>query len=495
MNKSLLIQIEDVSKNFGNTQALDKVNFMAYGGEIHAVLGENGAGKSTLVNIISGIIRPDSGSVKIFGEDIKSCNPLKMLKSGVATVFQNLSLIPDLTVSDNLFLHDDDDKTKYQEEHLRIYEWFNQYGIKDINPFDVVKDLSLSQRQRIEIIKAIHLHPKILILDEPTSALNPPEVRWLFEIIKKLKTAGVCIIYISHRIDEIRGLCNKMSILKNGKKVGTYNIDELTNSEIVQKMLGHYLVQEKKEEDQIKLDKAIMEIKGAAHYPELKKTDLKITKGEILGVAGLAGQGQINFFRILFGIDPCPSCTITINSQEIKIKSPIDAIMAGIAFLPAERNTSTMFLSLSVKQNMSIAILNMISRWGWLDYHQESAKVKFISDILNMNYKQSEHRISSLSGGNQQKALLGKWLLKDAKLYMLYDPTRGVDIGTKFEIIKFVKQMAKNGKTVIYYSTDISELVELSHRVIVFYQGIISDEFTGKNIKSDRILSSVTGIK
>ena len=362
MNKSLLIQIEDVSKKFGNTQALDKVNFMAYSSEIHAVLGENGAGKSTLVNIISGVIRPDSGSVKIIGEDIKSYNPLKMLRSGVATVFQNLSLIPDLTVSGNLFLHDNNDKTKYREEYFKTYEWFNQYDIKDINPFDMVKDLSLSQRQRIEIIKAIHLHPKILILDEPTSALNPPEVRWLFEIIEKLKTAGVCIIYISQRINEIRGLCNKISIFKNGKKVGTYNTNELTNSEIIQKMLGHYLIQEKKEKDQIKLNKAIMEIKGATHYPELKKTDLKVIQGEILGIAGLAGQGQINFFQILFGIDPCPSCTITMNSQEIKIKSPIDAIRAGIAFLPAERNTNTMFLGLSVKKNMSIAILNMISR-------------------------------------------------------------------------------------------------------------------------------------
>jgi ribose transport system ATP-binding protein len=320
-------------------------------------------------------------------------------------------------------------------------------------------------------------------------------VAWLFQIIQRLKNEGVCILYISHRIAEVRQLCDKISVLRNGENVGTFNINEVTNSQIIDKMLGHHLEQARSYEERRLSNQVILSVEHASRPPDLDSVDLNVYEGEVLGVAGLAGQGQMDFFRILFGIEQSPSCQITIGSQEVKIGSPIDAIKAGIVFLPAERNNNTMFYGLPTSQNMSISILDLISRNGWLNQNQEQEKVRSISKSLNINLDQIRNKISSLSGGNQQKALLGKWLLTNARIFLLFDPTRGVDIGTKFEIIKLVSQMAKSGKTIIYYSTDIDELVDLADRVIVFYQGRICDTFTRKEINSEKILQAVTGIK
>jgi len=496
MANQSFIEIDNISKKFGNTQALNNVNFQAAGGEIHAILGENGAGKTTLVNILSGVIKPDSGSVKILGQDIQSFDPARMICSSVATVFQNLSLIPSLTVAENLFLRDAHRPVKYREEYTKSQDLLQHYSIKDIDPFKIVEDLSLNQKQKIEIIKALFRQPKVLMLDEPTSALNPPEVEWLLEIIQQLKKENVCILYISHRIAEVRELCDKISVLRNGEKVGTFQTKEVSDSQIVEKMLGHHLVKGlRSAEKVVTKEDVILQVENAYCLPELKPTNLFVHKGEILGMAGLAGQGQMDFFKILFGIQPCPACQVIVQGQSVHIKSPIDAIKAGIVFLPAERNNNTMFLGLSTKQNMTVAILKKISDYGWLNQKQEEKLVDSISKSLNININHLNNRISSLSGGNQQKALLGKWLLTNSSILLLYDPTRGVDIGTKFEIIKFVKQIAESGKTVIYYSTDIDELVEISDRVIVFYQGQICDEFIKTDIKSEKILQSVTGIE
>ena len=495
MNSHLSINIKEVSKKFGNTQALDSVYFSAKGGEIHAILGENGAGKTTLVNIISGVVKPDSGTMNINGEEVIDFKPKYMLERKVATVYQNLSLLPNLTVAENIFINHHLEGIKYNQEVIKTTKLLHQYSIEDIEPLDRVEDLSLSQKQIIEIIKALSINPKILMLDEPTSGLNPPEVKWLFSIVKKLRNLGVCIIFISHRIDEVRDLCDFTTVLRNGKRVGSFETNELSNEEIIQKMLGHVLIQDKDRIKQYSKTHTLIRIKNANHPPHLFPTDLSINKGEILGVAGLAGQGQLELFEILFGIDPCQSCSIFMQDKEVRIKSPIDAINSGIVFLPAERTNKTMFKKLSVRQNMSLVILDMISNFGWINFNQEEKYLKKVCKMLSINYDQINNKMSSLSGGNQQKALLGKWILKNSKLYMLYDPTRGVDIGTKFEILKFIQNMSEEGKTIIYYSTDIDELVKLSHRVIVFFDGEVCDEFSGNEIKSQKILQAVTGIR
>jgi ribose transport system ATP-binding protein len=493
----------DISKRFGETIALNNVSFSSEKGEIHGLIGENGAGKSTLIKIIGGVYKPNSGKITILGERVSLHNPWDGVKHSVVCVHQEMSLVPDLTIAENLFIpKPPSNKLKFisqKDIEEKAQDFFNRIGVKSLRPNVTVESLSLRDKQIVEIAKALYRNPKILILDEPTSALGIKDVEWLSNIVKELRNQGISIIYISHRMGEIRGLCDRFTILRNGKNVGTYNANELSDDEVVKLMIGHSIEvifpnkQEGKNEK-----KTSIEIKDLYSVSGLKGVNFRLRRGEILGMAALQGQGQHAIFECLFGMERPLKGEILIEGSVAHIKHPRDAYLKGlcfnIGFVPEDRKTEGLFLEMPIRHNVTLPIIDSISKFGFCNRNKELEMILDVFTKMNIDITKLNNTANSLSGGNQQKIVIAKWMLAACKNMLMYDPTRGVDVGTKHEIYTIIREMANSGRAVLFYSSELTELVGLCDRVIAIYGGKVVAEFTGGEITEQKILTAILGI-
>jgi len=500
LNAPILIA-ENLGKSFGATQALRRADLRCYPGEVHALLGANGAGKSTLVRLLSGVIRPDTGTIWLRGKSVRFAGPQQAAVIGLATVFQELSLFPQLTVAQNILIGQEPTSRvgwiKEDKVIERAAEILSLLGQTGIHPSTTVEDLSLGQRQVVEIAKALSHRPDILLLDEATSALGPEESARLFKLIRSLRDSGKGIIFISHRMEEIEAIADRMTILKDGETVGHLTRDQFDRAQIFRLMLGSELSRAINTRNNIPENKKlptterpILQIQNLELRRLLHGISFELWPGEILGLAGLEGQGQVALLHLLFGMYRRGySGLVNINGQTGLPRTPWHAVRLGLGLIPEDRKTQGAILPLSVETNFSLASLRALTnRLGMIKRSKEQFMVQKLASALAVKTANPRDPIVRLSGGNQQKVVIGKWLARNPSVFLFCDPTRGVDIGAKGGIYTIVRRLASEGKGVIYYSTEHEELVSLCDRVLVFRDGRISGTLEGEQLTHHNLL-------
>jgi ribose transport system ATP-binding protein len=499
---SAALDIRRLVKRYGSTVALAEASVEIEAGSAHAIVGENGAGKSTLVKILAGLVQPDSGSVSFYGEPLAFTRPEDALDKGISTAFQELSLVPDLTVAQNMFLPKSPLRRGLLSERVarrdaaHILERWEVPGIDVQTP---VRELSLANKQKVEIVRALSRPHRLLILDEPTSALGRGDVEWLFRQGRRVQEeSGVTVIFVSHRLSEVRSLCDSITVLRNGARAGVAKSAETSDSQIIQMMIGESLVELYPPPPPLP---GIEERGDALTGRELVSGDrlrgvsFRLRWGEILGVAGLQEHGQRDFFMTLFGAKRLDAGQISVGGVPVRLRSPRDAIRAGlgISLVPEERATEGAFLRMSGRGNVTMPSLRRFATLGWINTAKERRAVLGVLARLNISDRALIEPVEAFSGGNQQKIVIAKWLVADSKILLMYDPTRGVDVRTKSEIFHLMREFADAGGAVLYYSTDLDEVVNLCNRAIVFYRGRIAAELERSELSSQRLLTAVLG--
>lgn len=500
MNKKELLNLKNISKSFGVVKALDSVGFLAYEGEIHAVVGENGAGKSTLANIISGNLYPDKGTIIFNNSELKTNNPRIANELGVSMVHQELSIFDNLTVAENIFpMHNFVDKYKFIDNKLlneKAVEQLKLFNL-DIKPEEKMINLSLAKQQIVEIIRAISSNPKLIILDEPTSALSNTEVENLFQIIKQLQKKGILILYISHRLSEIMELCNRVTVLKDGKYVDTLNRDEIsTEKDIISLMVGKDLknLYDKKNYN-INKKEVFMELKNVSKNDSVQDVSFKLYKNEILGIYGLEGAGRTELSKIIFGLDNFNSGSIVVEGEKVNQIKPNEAIKKGIIYLNKNRKKAGLFPGMYSCDNIICPILDKVSSHGFLNKDEiKNTTEKFIEN-LNIIISNITNTPKQLSGGNQQKLMVATCLGTAPKCIIANEPTRGVDVGSKAEIHKILKELAREGTSIILISSELPETISLCDRVLVMHNYKIVGELSGEEITEEAVITMATGNK
>jgi ribose transport system ATP-binding protein len=475
------IEASGVARSFGGVVALTDASFDAHFGEIHALVGENGAGKSTMIKVLSGIIQPDEGQLRVNGTALDLANPNAARERGIATVFQELTLMPYMTVAENLLI---DDMPRgalglYQRRAFatRADEVLAEFGVTEIDPLEIAANLSVAQRQLLEIVRALRRKPTILFLDEPTAALARREVEWLFAHIRAARDHGCCVIFTSHRWREVEDIADRITIFRNGTNVATR--DSVSEEEAVTLMTGRSIDRMYPAWEAAPAGVAGLQVRDLDGHG-VAGVSLDVAQGEIVGIGGLAGQGQRQLFLTLFGAARASGGTVAVGGRPARIRRPMDAIKAGIALVPEDRKSEGLLLPMSVRDNLTLPILGHVSRGGVILRHKERAAVEqMVGDLRIRTSAAAVQSTGTLSGGNQQKVLLGRWLLTKANVLLLYDVTRGVDAGTKHDMYELIVALAREGKSVLLYSSETEEVAHLCHRVLVMREGRITAELTG----------------
>jgi ribose transport system ATP-binding protein len=491
------LEISGLRKSFGGVEALRGANLSCRGGETHALIGENGAGKSTLVKVLSGAVRSDSGEISLNGQPLHASSPLEAREAGIATAFQELSLIPDLTVASNLLYGIEPkvragriDRRALRQAAAKLLESF---GAEGIEAGRYVRDLSLAQRQILEICKALIREPAVLILDEPTSALLPEQVQWLFAKVREFARAGGIALFISHRLEEIEMLSDRVTVLRGGVDVGSGPIGEMAEARLVELMLGRPVDRVfPAPSTEAPPQEVVCEITDLSAPPRLRGVSMAIHRGEIVGVGGLQGQGQLALFLSLFGAIRSTG-RVAMKGKTVRLRHPRAALDAGIALIPEDRASEGLCMTLSVRDNISVGSLAAISSWGFVNRAKERSLVAFAVSQLNVAMRNLRQEVAALSGGNQQKVILGRVLAQRPSLLLMYDATRGVDVGTKAEIYRLMREQCESGTSILFYSTDVVELVNMSDRVIVLHDGRIRAHLEGAEITESRIVAESVG--
>lgn len=493
----VILHVEELSKRYGATIVLSQVSLSIAAGEVHAILGENGAGKSTLVKILTGVGGRKTGKMRLDGAAYDPRSISDARKFGVSAAFQELSLIPYLTVGENLLLPRASRSSIWPETKTSILrraaKILTEWEITDILPGTLVSDLSLAERQRIEITRALSHSSKLLILDEPTAAL--PNPAWLFRQIRRLTASGVAIIYISHRLGEVREICHRATVLRNGVAIQTVNLEKVSDDKIFAMMVGrkpdHALV------DHVAdlANSEIMVETRALSVGKVRSLDLSLRAGEIVGLAALEGQGQQELFRALGGVCKISRGQILVNGKPVNLSSPQRALHAGsgIAFVPEERKTEGIFESLSAAANITLPKISWASRFGVVHAKLEKKAASGVATQVALSEHYLDYSVENLSGGNQQKVLLARALMTGAKCLVLFDPARGVDVGTKQAIYTMMREFAAQGGVILFYSSELSELVQLSSRCLVMYGGRIVADMARTEITEEALLAAAHG--
>jgi ribose transport system ATP-binding protein len=493
-----LLEARAVSKAFAGVQALSNVSLDVRPGEVHALLGENGAGKSTLVKVISGVLRPDEGDVLFRGAPFRPGDPDESSRRGVGVVFQELPLIPDLTVMENIFFNRQPmtplGTVARRRMRHRTGDLFAALGLTGIAPERIVRELSVAARQFVAIAKVLADDPAVVILDEATSALGPSEVEWLLAQTSRLAAQGKGIVFISHRLAEVQEVADRVTVLRNGANAGTWDRGAVEPDQLIAAMLGRRLDQLYPPRARPARAPVLLGARQLASGRRLRDATFDLHEGEILGIAGLEGQGQLELFLALYGMRRSHG-EITVAGRPRRIRSPRDALHAGIglALVPEDRKSEGILPTLSVRENLSLPVLSTLTRHGLLRRPAERSAVETVIGDLKIGRGDSEQVVSSLSGGNQQKVVVGKFLLTGARLLLLYDLTRGVDVGTKAEIFRMTHSLADQGYGILFYSSDLSELINVPHRVAVMFDGTLTEEFAQDDLDQEKLIAAMVG--
>ncbi len=483
--QEIILSIKNVSKSFPGVKALDKVSLEVRRGTVHGIVGENGAGKSTLMKILSGVYQKDSGTIIFDGEEIKSTTPIQSMKRGLSIIYQELNLVNTMSVGENIFLGRFGEMGGMRGVHAKAKELLKSIG-SNIDTYKLVSELSVSEKQMVEIAKALSFDSKLIIMDEPSSSLTADEMKELVKIIHHLKEQGISIIYISHKLDEIFEFCSMVTIMRDGHVIDTKPISEITRAEMIAKMVGRPIENEYPERPDC-VGETLMEVRSI-NTKKLHNISFKLRKGEILGFVGLVGAGRTEIVRAIFGADKVKGCEILIDGKPVKIKNPRDAKKAGIALVPEDRKLQGLVLPFSVESNISMANLDKITKFGFLDSSAERNIAEKHVKALGIKTPSIKTKVRSLSGGNQQKCIVGRWMETNPRILILDEPTRGIDVGAKYEIYLLMKKIAESGGSIILISSELPEVLNMSNRVLTICDGRITGEFDPRTASADQIM-------
>ncbi len=493
-----ILSLSGIDKSFGGVQALRGACLTCRRGEVHALIGENGAGKSTLVKVLAGAARRDSGDISLDGELLAIKSPGDARRAGIVTVFQELSLIPDHTVATNLFygIEPQVRAGRIGRRALRsaATETLAKLGLESINPERTIRSLDLAERQLVEIAKGLLRDPQVLMLDEPTSALTPVHVEWLLGSVRELVGHGRIVVFISHRLEEIQSFANHVTVFRGGVDVGSGPIGAMPEELLVELMLGRKVERfyPAKPEQPSQTRKVVCKVVDLASPPGLHGVSFDVHEQEIVGIGGLQGQGQSDLFLALFGARSS-SGEIRLDGKRLKLRDPVDALRARIALIPEDRSTEGLCLSLSIRDNIALGNLDRISTAGLIRTSRERSLVNQVISSMQIKMNTNRQDVSALSGGNQQKVLLGRVISRAPRLLLMFDATRGVDVGTKTEIYGLMRDECSRGAGILFYSTDTAELANLSDRVLVIHDGRLRAEFAGEDLTEERIIAASVG--
>jgi len=492
-----LLRMVKITKEFPGVLALKDVNFDLNAGEVHVLLGENGAGKSTLIKILSGVYPPDSGTIRVDGQQVTILDPAHAQRLGVSTIFQEFFLVPHLSVAENILLGREAmssripfmlDRAALNRQAQAILE---RLGFNIASATKVI-DLGTAERQLVEVAKALSANVRILVMDEPTAALTDQETGRLFAIIAQLKAQGVGIIYISHRLEEARLIGDRITVLRDGRYVATQPAGDASLEELIRLMVGREL-KEKFPKLQLTAGEEVLRVKGLTRSKRFKDISFHLRAGEILGIAGLIGCGRTDVARALFGADPYEAGTVEVFGHPARIDSPRAAIREGIGYLPSERKTEGVVMVRPVKENITMSALEQLSRFGLLNLKKEAEIAKHYTYKLNIKTPSINRMVQFLSGGNQQKVVLAKSLCRQSQIFIFDEPTKGIDVGTKVEIYQLLNELAKEGAGIILISSELPELLGMSDRILVMCQGRITGEFAAREATQEKILRCAFG--
>jgi rhamnose transport system ATP-binding protein len=493
-----ILTLDGIHKRFTGVHALKGVQFDMYAGEVHALLGENGAGKSTLIKVISGVHTPTEGSMRMNGQPVQFNNPREAQEAGVATIYQELGLYPELTVAENIFMGH---APRRKLGPLNLMDWNEMENqarkiLADLNIYDLdlrtkVGLLNVGNRQRVEIAKALSLDAKILIMDEPTAALTESDVERLFGIVRLLRERGVGIVYISHRLNEVFELADRVTVLRDGEYIGTQLVSETTEPQLISMMVGRTIDNLFPKQESTPGD-VVLEVRNLTYQPTTRNVSFKVRAGEIVGMAGLVGSGRSETAQVIFGITPPESGEILIDGKPVNIRRPHDAIQQGIAYVPEDRGTQGLIKEMTLRENASMAVMDRLSNIGFINRNQErNMAAQTIADLEVRAYS-TEQVANKLSGGNQQKVVIAKWLASNPRLLIMDEPTRGIDVGAKSEIHRRMSQLAaENGIAILMISSELPEVLGMSDRILVMREGHLVAEFTREEATQETIAAAM----
>lgn len=490
------VEMRNITKSFGGVHALNDVSFRVKPGEVHALVGENGAGKSTLMKILSGAYTKDAGTIFIDGEEARITSPKRAKELGVATIYQEFMLAPHLTVAENIFidrLSEGNKLINWVGLNRRAREILEQLGFGEINAKSLVANLSVAHQQVVEICKNLTRNARILVLDEPTAVLTFSEIEKLFGLIEKLKSEGVSIIYISHRLEEIFQICDKITVLKDGMFVKEVDAESIDKGKLVNLMVGRD-VTTLFPERHAQIGDVVLEVKGLNRGNKVKNVSFSVRAGEVLGVSGLVGAGRTETMRAIFGADKKESGEIIFMGQNENFRSPKEAVKKGLGLLSEDRKKEGVLLDQSIRINTTLSSLPKVTQSGWLNMKKDKTLAGEVLGQLTTKYASLEDPTSSLSGGNQQKVSLAKWLVADCKCIILDEPTRGVDVGAKVEIYKNINDLAESGVAIVMVSSEMTEIIGMCDRALIMRQGEVTGELNKEELSEERMIRLSMGV-
>lgn len=493
------VDMKGISKNFGGVKALQSVNFNVKSGEIHALVGENGAGKSTLMNILAGAVQKDEGEILIDGVKVDITSPKEGIANGISVIYQELALVGAMTVAENIFIDEYREGSKvinWLSLRKRAKGYLKRLGFEDQIDVDArTQDLSIAHQQVVEICKALARQSSVLVLDEPTSVLATSEVERLLQLLKELRDQGVAIIYISHRLDEIFKISDRITVLKDGKYVGTVDTSSIDQEQLVNMMIGRTLESYYPQRDEVKIGKTIMRVEGIRSGARVKDVSFEVREGEILGFSGLVGSGRTEAVKAIIGAADLDGGNIYIDGKKVNIRSPREAVKMGIGLLPEDRKTEGVILNLPIRNNITLGTLkNMSNALGWINNKKENSFLSKMIKQLDIKLRNVDDPVSSLSGGNQQKVSIAKMLALGCKVLILDEPTRGVDVGAKVEIFKIINDLVKQNYAVVMISSEMTEIIGMCDRVVVFREGRTVGELSKDEITEHNLINYAMGV-
>jgi inositol transport system ATP-binding protein len=498
-----LLRMTGISKRFPGVLAVDNVDFEVGAGEIHALLGENGAGKSTLLKILSGAQPPDSGTIAFGGEDVKVPTPHDAQKLGIVTIYQEFTLAPNMSVAENVFIGREPGPklfVNWRRMAAETRDITSQIGL-DVNPMTAVRDLSVAEQQMVEIARALSMQSRLIVMDEPTSALSASEVEKLFRIARDLKAKGLSIIFVTHRLEEVFEICDRYTVMRDGRLVGSGNVADTTIDGIIRMMVGREVKALFAHRDKTEFGDSALAVEGLTrmrnaqdpHATVIENVSFSVRRGEILGLAGLVGAGRTETARAIFGADAFDSGRIRVSGEEVAIRNPRDAIRRGIGLVPEDRKQQALFLALAIRMNVSMAALDRVSnRFGFLDEREEARLVEEYRRALNIRMASPNQIVSNLSGGNQQKVVLARWLALRPKVLIVDEPTRGIDVGAKVEVHNLLYEMAASGIAVIAISSELPEVLAISDRIVTMREGRVTGEIVRAQADQETLMTMMT---